>query len=211
MHTTFVIWDDNLSSDGLYLLKREGSPKLCLLKNKSSGVPQPVVFPEAWLPLWPRSLYWLTVKRGCVIQFYLSKSPILSGQKHYFSIRIVFIYDKRPFSSHSWVWCPSFLGAILLFSVLQYLAIHPQNWHSLLKRELLEQRRKWVLARGVKFERSYTWWWCWWCLASATPTPDLRFPHIWKLHVTKFELQAAKTIWRKLERAQVSILLLRSK
>ena len=144
--------------------------------------------------------------------------PILSfkksnivRQKHYFSIRIVFIYDKRPFSSHSWVWCPSFLGAILLFSVLQYLAIHPQNWHSLLKRELLEQRRKWVLARGVKFERSYTWWWCWWCLASATPTPDLRFPHIWKLHVTKFELQAAKTIWRKLEPTQVSILLLRSK
>ena len=81
--------------------------------------------------------------------------PILSfkksnivRQKHYFSIRIVFIYDKRPFSSHSWVWCPSFLGAILLFSVLQYLAIHPQNWHSLLKRELLEQRRKWVLAGG---------------------------------------------------------------
>ena len=121
------------------------------------------------------------------------------------------IHDKRPFSSHSWVWCPSFLGAILLFSVLQYLAIHPQNWHSLLKRELLEQRRKWVLVRGVKFERSYTWWWCWWCLASATPTPDLRFPHIWKLHVTKFELQAAKTIWRKLELTQVSILLLRSK
>ena len=80
MHTTFVIWDNNLSSDGLYLLKRERSPKLCLLKNKSSGVPQPVVFPEAWLPLWPRSLYWLTVKRGCVIQFYLSKSPILSGR-----------------------------------------------------------------------------------------------------------------------------------
>ena len=99
----------------------------------------------------------------------------------------------------------------LTFSVLQYLAIHPQNWHSLSKRELLEQRRKWVLVRGVKFERSYTWWWCWWCLASATPTPDLRFPHIWKLHVTKFELQAAKTIWRKLEPTQVSILLLRSK
>ena len=110
MHTTFVIWDNNLSSDGLYLLKREGSPKLCLLKNKSSDVPQPVVFPEAWLPLWPRSLYWLTVKRGCVIQFYLSKSPILSGQKHYFSIRIVFIYDKRPFSSHSWAGVPPSWG-----------------------------------------------------------------------------------------------------
>ena len=116
MHTTFVIWDNNLSSDGLYLLKREGSPKLCLLKNKSSDVPQPVVFPEAWLPLWPRSLYWLTVKRGCVIQFYLSKSPILSGQKHYFSIRIVFIYDKRPFSSHSWACCPSSLGWSYIFS-----------------------------------------------------------------------------------------------
>ena len=110
MHTTFVIWDNNLNSDGLYLLKRERSPKLCLLKNKSSDVPQPVVFPEAWLPLWPRSLYWLTVKRGCVIQFYLSKSPILSGQKHYFSIRIVFIYDKRPFSSHSWAGVPPSWG-----------------------------------------------------------------------------------------------------
>ena len=75
------------------------------------------------------------------------KSNIVRLQKHYFVIRIVFIYDKRPFT-YSRAWCPSFLGAISLFYVLQYLAIHPQNWHSLLKRELLEQRRKWVLAGG---------------------------------------------------------------
>ena len=208
--TPFVIWDNNLSSDGLYWLKREGSPKLCLLKNKSSDVPQPVVFPEAWLPLAAQLVLTYCQTRLCDPILSFKKSNIVRLQKHYFVIRIVFIYDKRPFT-YSRAWCPSFLGAILLFSVLQYLAIHPQNWHSLLKRELLEQRRKWVLARGVKFERSYTWWWCWWCLASATPTPDLRFPHIWKLHVTKFELQAAKTIWRKLEPTQVSILLLRSK
>ena len=49
--------------------------------------------------------------------------PILSfkksnivRQKHYFSIRIVFIYDKRPFSSHSWACCPSSLGWSYIFS-----------------------------------------------------------------------------------------------
>ena len=147
MHTTFVIWDDNLSSDGLYLLKREGSPKLCLLKNKSSDVPQPVVFPEAWLPLWPRSLYWLTVKRGCVIQFYLSKSPILSGRNIISASELYSSMIKGLFHPIHGPVVPPPWGD-LTFSVLQYLAIHPQNWHSLSKRELLEQRRKWVLAGG---------------------------------------------------------------
>ena len=159
---------------------------------------------------WPRSLYWLTVKRGCVIQFYLSKSPILSGQKHYFSIRIVFIYDKRPFSSHSWACCPSSLGWSYIFSP-PIFGDSSSKLAFIVKKRVAWTAQKMSLGRGVKFERSYTWWWCWWCLASATPTPDLRFPHIWKLHVTKFELQAAKTIWRKLDRTQVSILLLRSK
>ena len=41
------------------------------------------------------------------------KSNIVQ-QKHYFSIRIGFMI-KGLFLSHSWVWCPSFLGAILHF------------------------------------------------------------------------------------------------
>ena len=109
MHTTFVIWDNNLNSDGLYLLKREGSPKLCLLKNKSSDVPQPVVFPEAWLPLAAQLVLTYCQTRLCDPILSFKKSNIVR-QKHYFSIRIVFIYDKRPFSSHSWAGVPPSWG-----------------------------------------------------------------------------------------------------
>ena len=131
-------------------------------------------------------------------------------QKHYFSIRVVFIYDKSLFHPiHGPVL--HFLGGDLTLFSPPIFGNSSSKLAFIVKKRVAWTAQKMSLGRGVKFERSYTWWWCWWCLASATPTPDLRFPHIWKLHVTKFELQAAKTIWRKLERTQVSILLLRSK
>ena len=159
---------------------------------------------------WPRSLYWLTVKRGCVIQFYLSKSPILSGQKHYFSIRIVFIYDKRPFSSHSWACCPSSLGWSYIFSP-PIFGDSSSKLAFIVKKRVAWTAQKMSLGPGGEIRAELHMVMVLVVLASTTPTPDLRFPHIWKLHVTKFELQAAKTIWRKLELTQVSILLLRSK
>ena len=58
------------------------------------------------------------------------------------------LHDKRPFFIPFMGLVSLLPGGDLTFSVLQYLVIHPQNWHSLSKRELLEQRRKWVLAGG---------------------------------------------------------------